>query len=154
MTIDLIREIWDYHYWANRRLFDVAAALGEEAAAREIGAQFSAPSLRGMFAHVSGADRWWLERWKGTPTPTKSPSFAMTRPLGFSTTISSAWLAAIQMLSSSSMISPSAPFTLLTNTSGVPAAPPLTTGIRMTWSLPVLATNIDEPAWLNASPLA
>ena len=73
MTIDLIREIWDYHYWANRRLFDVAAALGEEAAAREIGAQFSAPSLRGMFAHVSGADRWWLERWKGTPAPTLAP---------------------------------------------------------------------------------
>ena len=30
MSVDLIREYWSYHYWANRRLFDVVAALGDE----------------------------------------------------------------------------------------------------------------------------
>lgn len=65
MTLELIRELWEYHYWANRRLFEVTAALGEEVAGREVGKQFSAPTLRGMFAHIYGADWLWLERWKG-----------------------------------------------------------------------------------------
>ena len=29
MSIELLRAHWDYHHWANRRLYDVAAALGE-----------------------------------------------------------------------------------------------------------------------------
>src|SRR3989442_5786400 len=59
------------------------------------------------------------------------------------------------MLSSSSMINPSAPLMLLTKTSGVPATSgePLT-GILTTVSLPVLATNIAVRFLLNASPLA
>ncbi len=65
MSVALIRELWDYHHWANRRLFDVTVALGEEAAGGEVGRQFSAPTLRGMFAHLYAADRLWLERWKG-----------------------------------------------------------------------------------------
>jgi uncharacterized damage-inducible protein DinB len=28
MSVELIRELYDYHRWANRRLFDVAAGLG------------------------------------------------------------------------------------------------------------------------------
>jgi uncharacterized damage-inducible protein DinB len=67
MSLDLIRELWGYHHWANRRLFDVTAALGEEVAARELGPQWSAPTLGGLFNHLYGADRWWLERWKGVP---------------------------------------------------------------------------------------
>src|SRR5213593_2763079 len=35
MSVELIREYWGYHHWANRRLFDVVAALGEPAAARD-----------------------------------------------------------------------------------------------------------------------
>lgn len=67
MTIGLVREMYDYHHWANRRLFDVASALGEDAAARDLGTHFSVPTLRAMFAHVYGADRWWLARWQGVP---------------------------------------------------------------------------------------
>ena len=67
MATELIRELWEYHHWANRRLFEVTAALGEEVAGREVGRQFSVPTLRGMFAHLYGADRSWLERWKGRP---------------------------------------------------------------------------------------
>ena len=47
----------------------------------------------------------------------------MVRPDGLITTISSAWFAAIQRLSCSSMMSPSAPLTEFTKTDGVPALP-------------------------------
>ena len=67
MSVELIREYWAYHHWANRRLFDVVAALGEEAAGREIGKQFSEPSPRAMLVHMYGADLFWLETWRGRP---------------------------------------------------------------------------------------
>jgi uncharacterized damage-inducible protein DinB len=66
------QELYAYHRWANRRLFDVAAALGEEACGRDVGKQFSFPTLRRMFAHVYGADAVWLARWKGS-SPTALP---------------------------------------------------------------------------------
>ena len=68
----LIRGLYDYHWWANRRLFEVTAALGEDTARHEIGNQFSWPTLKGMLAHIYGADWIWLERWKGAG-PTHLP---------------------------------------------------------------------------------
>ena len=61
-------ERFAYHRWANRRLFDVASALGEETCGREVGTQFSVPSLLRMLAHIYGADLVWLTRWQGRPT--------------------------------------------------------------------------------------
>jgi uncharacterized damage-inducible protein DinB len=69
MSLELISGLYDYHHWANRRLFDVATALGEEVAARDAGTQFSFPIVRRMFGHLYGADRIWLSRWKGTSPP-------------------------------------------------------------------------------------
>jgi uncharacterized damage-inducible protein DinB len=60
----MIRELYDYHRWANRRLFDLAAGLGADAT-RDMGAHWSFPTLRAMFAHIYGADHVWLTRWKG-----------------------------------------------------------------------------------------
>jgi len=65
MTVPLIQQLYDYHRWANRRLFDVAAGLGE-AATRDMGPQWSFPTLKGMFAHIYGADEVWLRRWQGS----------------------------------------------------------------------------------------
>ena len=65
MSIALIREHYHYHRWANRRLFDVAAHLGDAAVTRDMGTQWSFPTIEGMFAHVYGADSLWLSRWKG-----------------------------------------------------------------------------------------
>jgi uncharacterized damage-inducible protein DinB len=65
MSIALIQEHYDYHRWANRRLFDLAAGLGD-GVTRDMGVHWSFPSLKGMFAHIYGADRVWLTRWKGS----------------------------------------------------------------------------------------
>jgi uncharacterized damage-inducible protein DinB len=64
MSVPLIRELYDYHRWANRKLFDLAAELGD-AATRDMGKHWSFPTLKGMFAHIYGADHTWLARWKG-----------------------------------------------------------------------------------------
>ena len=65
MSIALVREHYDYHRWANRRLFDVAAGLGDRVT-RDMGAHWSFPTLKGTFAHIYGADNVWLTRWKGS----------------------------------------------------------------------------------------
>ena len=65
MTGQLIRELYDYHRWANRRLFDVATGLGE-GATRDMGKQWSVHTVKGMLAHVYGADAIWLSRWNGS----------------------------------------------------------------------------------------
>jgi len=69
MSAALIREHYDYHRWANHRLFDVAVGLGAEAVIRDMGKHWSCPTLKGMFAHLYGADRVWLTRWKGESPP-------------------------------------------------------------------------------------
>lgn len=68
MGIELIRELYDYHRWANHRLFDVTAVLGDEVAGREIGKQFSAPMLRRMFAHLYSTDWFYLRAWQRQPS--------------------------------------------------------------------------------------
>jgi uncharacterized damage-inducible protein DinB len=67
MSVAMVRDLYEYHRWANRRLFDVAAGLGEAACGREVGAHFSVPTLTRMFAHIYGADAVWLNRWKSAP---------------------------------------------------------------------------------------
>ena len=66
------QELYAYHRWANRRLFDIAADLGEDACGRDVGKQFSFPTLRRMLAHIYGADAVWLARWTGA-SPTALP---------------------------------------------------------------------------------
>jgi len=76
-ALDTVRGLYDYHWWANRRLFEVSAALGEEAASRDLGRQFSFPTLRRMWGHVYGADWIWLARWNGvSPTTLPGGEFA------------------------------------------------------------------------------
>ncbi|HXJ82606.1 MAG TPA: DinB family protein [Candidatus Methylomirabilis sp.] len=68
MTVQLIRELYDYHRWANRRLFDLAIGLGE-GATRDMGKHWSVPTVKGMLTHIYGADATWLSRWKGSSPP-------------------------------------------------------------------------------------
>ena len=77
MSVDLIRGLYDYHRWANRRLFDVALARGEDLVAQDVGKQFSYTTIRRMFGHLYGADRIWLTRWTGgSPTAVPGGEFA------------------------------------------------------------------------------
>jgi uncharacterized damage-inducible protein DinB len=80
MAIELIRDAWEYHHWANRRLFDVTASLGEEVAGRSLGSHWSVPTLREMMAHLYGADRMWLRRWQGAPAGDAGPSYGLDIP--------------------------------------------------------------------------
>jgi uncharacterized damage-inducible protein DinB len=75
MSTELIRGLYGYHHWANRRLFDVAVGLGDAAVARDMGKHWSVPTLKGMFAHIYGADTIWLTRWRGT-SPSRIPGDA------------------------------------------------------------------------------
>jgi uncharacterized damage-inducible protein DinB len=79
MSLETIRTLYAHHWWANRTLLDVAAKLGEEAVAREIGPQFSEPTLKGLFFHVYGVDTLWLARWRGV-SPTAAPKEAELAP--------------------------------------------------------------------------
>lgn len=64
MELTLTKGLYGYHWWANRRLFDVAAGLGA-AVTRDMDKHWSVPTVKGMFAHIYGADFIWLSRWKG-----------------------------------------------------------------------------------------
>jgi len=72
-TLEMVRGLYDYHWWANRRLFDVAVGLGDTVCARDLGKQFSFPTLRGTFAHICGVDEAWLRRWKAV-TAVRGPA--------------------------------------------------------------------------------
>jgi uncharacterized damage-inducible protein DinB len=77
MSIAMIRELWGYHHWANRWLFDVTRALGEAAAGRDMGPHFSEPTLRELFAHIYGADRFWLRHRRGEPQGDAGPGYGL-----------------------------------------------------------------------------
>jgi uncharacterized damage-inducible protein DinB len=64
-AVDLVRGLYDYHWWANRQLFDVTAGLGQALADREVGPQFSFPTVQRMLNHLYGGDAIWLSRWQG-----------------------------------------------------------------------------------------
>ena len=72
MSVAFIRDLYEYNRWANHRLFEFAAGLGEGVCGREVGKQFSMPTVTRMFAHLYSAESIWLSRWRGT-SPTAMP---------------------------------------------------------------------------------
>ena len=53
-----------YNKWANTRLYDMAAALSDEAYRKNVGAYFG--SLHGTLNHLLAADRIWMRRLTGS----------------------------------------------------------------------------------------
>ena len=65
----VIRQLFAYDRWANGRLLDVVAALPAEDVTRDLGKQWSCPTLKAMFSHILGAQMVWLARFKGESLP-------------------------------------------------------------------------------------
>lgn len=70
-TTDEIRDLYAFNRWANGRILDVAAALDDDALARDLGSSF--PSVLATFAHMMAADWIWLRRWAGE-SPSAMPA--------------------------------------------------------------------------------
>lgn len=64
MNLDYIRTLYDYNYWAHRKVWDCAATLTEEQFTRDLG--YSWKSIRGQLVHVMGAEWLWFQRLRGT----------------------------------------------------------------------------------------
>lgn len=68
ISLEILRELFDYNYWANAKQLDACAALSAEQILRPMGSSFS--SVRDTLAHMMGAEWIWLERWLGRPART------------------------------------------------------------------------------------
>lgn len=65
MSDATVRQRYDYHVWANTRLFNRLAELPEDIWHAEIRSVF--PSISGCFAHIYRFDRLWLAVLEGVP---------------------------------------------------------------------------------------
>ena len=68
ISLEILRELFDYNYWANAKQLDACAALSAEQFLRPMGSSFS--SVRDTLAHMMFAEWIWLERWRGRPART------------------------------------------------------------------------------------
>jgi uncharacterized damage-inducible protein DinB len=75
VTPELLRTLFQYNAWADRRLLDACAALTNEQFTRNLGSSFS--SVRDTVVHLYGAEWVWNERIQG-----RSPS-ALVSGAGF-----------------------------------------------------------------------
>jgi uncharacterized damage-inducible protein DinB len=72
MTIDDMRLLLDYHYWARNRVLDAVEPLTPEQFTRDMGSSFR--SIRDTLAHIYAAEWAWHSRWMGTsPTALLPP---------------------------------------------------------------------------------
>jgi uncharacterized damage-inducible protein DinB len=62
--IDLER-LYDYHYWANRKLLGAVSALTTEQFTQDVGGSYG--SIRNTLVHVLSAEWGWLDRCGGPP---------------------------------------------------------------------------------------
>ncbi len=67
MTVDEVRELFAYNAWANRKIFDAAAALPQEQYSRDL--KSSHGGIHGTLAHIVWAEQLWLHRWLARPNP-------------------------------------------------------------------------------------
>jgi uncharacterized damage-inducible protein DinB len=79
MSLAVLNELFDYHYWARDRQLQACAAITEEQFLRPLGSSFS--SLRDTLAHLVAVEWLWLERWQGRsprslPPPEEFPALA------------------------------------------------------------------------------
>jgi len=64
MTLQDLRTMLDYHYWARDRLLDALDALTPEQLTRDLGSSFK--SIHETMVHTYAAEWAWHSRWNGT----------------------------------------------------------------------------------------
>lgn len=62
-SVDYIRTLFDYTYWAHGKVWACALALSDEQFTHDLG--YSWGSIRGQFVHVMSAEWIWFERLQG-----------------------------------------------------------------------------------------
>jgi len=72
MTLDDLKTLVDFHYWARDRVLDAAARLSPEQFTRSMGGSF--PSVRDTLVHMYLADWGWYQLFQGI-SPTTTPTF-------------------------------------------------------------------------------
>jgi uncharacterized damage-inducible protein DinB len=75
VTPELLKSLYEYNAWANKRLLDACAALDNEQFTRNMNSSFN--SVRDTVVHLYGAEWAWNERFHG-----RSPS-ALLSGAGF-----------------------------------------------------------------------
>jgi uncharacterized damage-inducible protein DinB len=63
MTLDEVRTLIDYNYWARDRMLDAVQPLSPEQFTRDMGNSFR--SVRDTLAHMYAAEWIWYSRWIG-----------------------------------------------------------------------------------------
>jgi len=71
MTLEDLRRLLEYHYWARDRVLDAAATLSHDDLTRDLGGSF--PSVRDTLVHLYAAERVWCSRWLGESPASLSP---------------------------------------------------------------------------------
>jgi len=64
MTLQDLRTMLDYHYWARDRLLDALQAVAPEQLTRDLGSSFK--SIHETMVHTYAAEWAWHSRWQGT----------------------------------------------------------------------------------------
>lgn len=64
MNIMFIRHLYDYHNWANQRLWECVIQLDEATFLQDV--NFSIGSVRNQLVHIMSAEWIWLSRLSGT----------------------------------------------------------------------------------------
>jgi uncharacterized damage-inducible protein DinB len=65
MTVRDLQTLFDYGYWANRKLFDVMSQLTTEQFTQPVAGSYG--SVRNTMVHVLSAEWGWLDRCGGPP---------------------------------------------------------------------------------------
>jgi uncharacterized damage-inducible protein DinB len=72
MTLDDLKALLDFHYWARDRVLDAGARLTPDQFTRDLGSSFR--SVRDTLVHLYSADWSWYHLWRGVfPTAMPSP---------------------------------------------------------------------------------
>ena len=75
ISVSLLRELFEYNYWARDRQLQACAALTQDQFLRPMGSSYS--SLRDTLAHLVAAEWVWLERWRGhSPTMLEAKEYS------------------------------------------------------------------------------